>query len=634
MKIFIHYNDKKDEIIIDKFKSINSIIGQYLNDELIDINNYYLDYNGMYLDKSNCLEKYNITENSTLNLNKEIKGGGMIFNLFTKGSGIMRLLYILYAVHAIQMGFLHTSVRGLFMAFIPLLSLLIYNIIDISFQKIGYQLVCKHEKIILYRRLKLLLTILKFIIFFLMIYVIIAVPTTIFCVGMKGAALYFDSPDDLCSSGGLKLAKTVTMIYVAFFLIYYMWFRFGNKMGPFIMKFCKKNYILELIVGTIIVKPTLWIYNKFKYIPAYGLSIVPGYSMLIAISKSVGIFYTILKKILQIIQKLGCSGQLKIPSFGTEPSYKINVKLLSEIIMKKIEKGGFKKGETEEDEDEDELSDKILISKKPSMKDDKSNKKEGSKSSDTGSNDENYDNFFSIEHPICTIEKSSTSCCNDENYASLGDTFLGLLSNSISARFLEESELFTAIGMVGEIFYEKVKISAEQTGYIDPEKSADLLISKHKEVFKDSITDIKAINIMNQIKEIIKPESKVSDSDIQSILKILKITDLRSDKNYIAASTGLKKIDELMKKYSSEFKKQYMSGNSPVKSVIKMVFFNVFCNIVETSGSGLKLISKVGSISELSDVTSAGIFSAGILSIIMFIGNVIIFIMCLFGINI
>jgi hypothetical protein len=661
MKLFIHYNDKKDEIIIDEFKSINSIIAQYLNDELINIDNYYLDYNGMHLDKNNCLEKYNITEYSTLHLNKEIKGGGMIFTLFTKGSGVMRLLYILYAVHAVQMGFIHSSAYGLLMAFIPLLSLLIYNIMDMSFQEIGYQLVCKHEKIILYRRLKFLLIIIKYTIFILMLYVVIAVPITIFCVGMKGSSLYFDPPDDLCSSGGLKLAKTVTIIYLGLFLMYYMWFRFGNKVVPMIMKFCKKHYILELVIGTIILKPILWVYNKFKYLPAYILAIIPGYSMLIGLSKSVGIFYSILKKILEIIQTLGCSGKLKIPNFGLGSvgcPCKINVKLLSKIIMEKIQSGeilkeedkdtigqeGEKtedqiKKELEEQEKEDELSDKILSPKIPSikipslkMKSSDPNKTK-SQSTDTMSDDNEENNFFSIDHPICMKGKSSSGCCNDENYARLGDTFLNLLSSPISSRFLEESELFTAIGLVAEIFYEKVKISAEETGYIDPEKSADLLLRKHNEIFKDIIVEQKAMDAMDEIKKIIEPGSTINEGILVSLLAKLKITDLRTDKNYTVASDGLKKIDELMKKYSSEFKKQYMSGNSPIKSIIKMIFFNVFCNIVETSGSGLKLISKVGSISELSDVTSAGIFSGGILSIIMMIGNIIIFIVCLFGIS-
>ena len=112
MKIYIDFNDKKNELITNEYQSIHSIINNYINiyysNESIHIDSYYLDYNGIYLDQKNCLEKYNIKDNSTLQLNKEIRGGGTFFNLFAKGRGIMKLLYIGYVFHAFFMGFFHS----------------------------------------------------------------------------------------------------------------------------------------------------------------------------------------------------------------------------------------------------------------------------------------------------------------------------------------------------------------------------------------------------------------------------------------------------------------------------------------------------------------------------------------------
>jgi len=72
MKIFIKYeNNKKVLLNISNFQSINSIIYQYL--EKIDRSNdllddYFLDYNGIYLNKDYSLEKYNIVDNTELTL--------------------------------------------------------------------------------------------------------------------------------------------------------------------------------------------------------------------------------------------------------------------------------------------------------------------------------------------------------------------------------------------------------------------------------------------------------------------------------------------------------------------------------------------------------------------------------------
>ena len=77
MKIYIKYNNKKISINTDIYQSIKSIIYYYLEQNNInnDVDNFFLDYNGKYIDSNFSLEKYKIKNNSILNLNKKVKGG-------------------------------------------------------------------------------------------------------------------------------------------------------------------------------------------------------------------------------------------------------------------------------------------------------------------------------------------------------------------------------------------------------------------------------------------------------------------------------------------------------------------------------------------------------------------------------
>ena len=66
MKIYIKYENNNKIINTNNYESINSIINKFIieykiNDNLYNISdNYFIDYNGKYLDVNMCLEKYNI----------------------------------------------------------------------------------------------------------------------------------------------------------------------------------------------------------------------------------------------------------------------------------------------------------------------------------------------------------------------------------------------------------------------------------------------------------------------------------------------------------------------------------------------------------------------------------------------
>ena len=70
MNIYIKYGDNNKQLIkIKHYESINSIINKFLiknNLNEDDINDYFLDYNGKYLNKNFSIEKYDLKEEISL----------------------------------------------------------------------------------------------------------------------------------------------------------------------------------------------------------------------------------------------------------------------------------------------------------------------------------------------------------------------------------------------------------------------------------------------------------------------------------------------------------------------------------------------------------------------------------------
>jgi len=70
MKINVINNNKKYIINVNKYISINSILFQFYE----NTDDYYIDYNGIYLDKNYSLDKYNIIDDSTIMIHQKLKG--------------------------------------------------------------------------------------------------------------------------------------------------------------------------------------------------------------------------------------------------------------------------------------------------------------------------------------------------------------------------------------------------------------------------------------------------------------------------------------------------------------------------------------------------------------------------------
>ena len=123
MKIFIKYKNKQKLIETYDYQSIASIINKYLenNDNNdIDINNYFIDYNGAYLNCNFSLEKYNIQSNSVLTLNDKNRGGNSFFSFAAKHPATVALCFLiaLLPVIILPMGYVPSVATLILLQFI------------------------------------------------------------------------------------------------------------------------------------------------------------------------------------------------------------------------------------------------------------------------------------------------------------------------------------------------------------------------------------------------------------------------------------------------------------------------------------------------------------------------------------
>ena len=161
MNINIQFNNNIFLIKTKKYESIYSIINYFIEENKLEYNikDLFLDFNGKYLDNNLSLEKYNINENNTLNLNIKLRGGDSFISFFKKNPYIVTLALLISLLPVI---ILPTG-------FIPSLASFIENIVKVSFNSIGKYLVCILGKKTIFNRIQWLIVILKYTIFFIMI---------------------------------------------------------------------------------------------------------------------------------------------------------------------------------------------------------------------------------------------------------------------------------------------------------------------------------------------------------------------------------------------------------------------------------------------------------------------------------
>jgi hypothetical protein len=561
MEIIIIFNSKKYNLNIKKYESVNSIINSFLekyNFKDNESQNYFLDYNGQYLNSNYCLEKYDITINSQLTLNKKIKGGNSFFSFFFKNP----YLVIFFMIIALLPIFILPT------GFVPSLSSLLDIIIKKSVDTISNYLVCVLGKKTLVSRFNLVLIFIKYIIFFLMIYVIITFPLILLCCTIKGYSI-MDDPQSICSP--LKTANSAGMILTIIYIFIYGFYRIGDYFINFFISIFDKFYILNMLFNPIL-KFTLNIFNKFKYLPLISIPFIgQGIASYFIFLSSVP---EVLEMILSGVTKLGCNTNFSLSSF-------------KKVMSKKINK-----------------SNEANIS---------------------NTNNQNNNSILpNVSDGMCM--KDMTECCNPNNFLKIADSLKYIIENQSISNILKSKSLFSSFVLFTEGFYEYAMNEYNSVNEIPKEMNKKInffksILNNDSDKLSDYTINlinnfIKTLNInlIPEIKTQLNNELPTDDSKIESI------------KNKIS------ELNELMIQYSQENGISYTPGKSILKSVLKNIFLNTFCNISQTAKTTDDIINKMGDVENITDMLKAGTSSGLITSLSYFISVIILIIMGIFNI--
>ena len=420
MKLNIIFENKKsisDDINI--FSSINSFIYGFTNDNHED---YFLEYNGILLDKnlsfSKYINEYNIDESSYFTLIRKVRGGASDLGKNPIVIGIS-ILIILVPLFILPMGF------------IPALSNFIKVILDKSLSSVCRYLVCDLGKKTLVSRIKFLIWIIKIVIFALMIYVTITLPLSILCMTLKGKSI-FDNPKALCKpyEKGTLAGTILTALYIMIYLCY----RAGDYILNPLISIANKFYITNITI-TPILKFLLNIYDNNKYFPMFFVPFVMPYFLFL------GKFMEGVQMVFSALADIGCKGDFdKFNNFGKEMEKKF-----TKIMEDKLKKCGVKCGEG---------SDEPKIN---------ANKKEESK------------NKSKFEDDICAQKPSE--CCNSKALFSIATWIEKLFENSFTLTKIKETGLYTQLILFAKALYsrscdarkDEINLDKEMT----PEKKAE-----------------------------------------------------------------------------------------------------------------------------------------------------------------
>jgi hypothetical protein len=433
MNIYIKYQNKKILVKPKTYESIYSIISNFVKD---DIKSYNIFYKNKILDTSYSLEKYDVTENSILVLDKKLKGGND-FMTFAKNNYYTVIIVFIICLLPILI---------LPLGFFPALSSLIGVITVKSTKAFGHYLMCSLGKITLYKRLSYFIWLLKYPVFFLMIFAIITFPLILLAITLKGHTI-MDNPKSLCSA--ITIGNTsgliVTMIYI---LIYGIYRGFDFVLKP-ILYFCKQVYILNLLFVPLL-NAFLRIFDNIKYVVFYMIPVLgPGIA---AYFKGLDLLLPGFETILGTAVDLGCSANISFDTFSKKMISKINSKEIQEQLQN--------------------------ISKST---------ENGYNIDFINNNNERYGNIFAKDIPECVV--SPIECCNPKKFIMIADLMYKFITNSISSKILKETGLMGTFALAAEGLYDSA------ISILDGKETKDNKNDYEEESIKQKIASIDAFMV-------------------------------------------------------------------------------------------------------------------------------------------
>jgi hypothetical protein len=676
MKVFIKYLNNKVLLNTKKYQSIKSIINDYIIETNIndEIDNFYLDYNGNYLNLDNSLEKYNIQDDCILTLNKKLKGGeGGFFKYFMKN----KLLVFILMVIAFMPVFL------LPMGFFPVLSSLIKVIIDKSLDSISKYLICDLGKVTLVKRFRFLTFFIKYVIFILIVYVMITLPLIILCVTLKGHSIK-DDPKSMCKP--INVGSTAGLILTIIYFLIYSWYRFGNYIINPIISFFKKFYVTDVLFVPILTG-ILNLYNNIKYLPINLIPYVGGgiYAYLNALSKIPEGFEVAIASILDI----GCRGDFsKLSKSNGETDLTKNkkfMKIFNNIINKNnnpniTDKNIYNYEINIKNNDDDEYNKELKI---------------------------NIDTIKKIKektvNPICINDDSE--CCNPKFFITIGERLEKYLNNPVSESLFKKYQIYPSVILLIQSLYEyglddiddvqqfySSNIESKKR-YLQKifENNSNKLSKSLKILIKDYLNNDNTTlleKIKNNLEGSFKDNNlekkfylrkidKEEDPDLkkfylQKIIDSNKNSNNNNDSNennkipedtmrlimkyikgdYLEIVEKIKEelykvypvdgdnaqklrdkitnLDKRMLIYAKNENSTYIPGDSLFKTIMKNIYINAYCNILSTTKTSNDVVNAMGKMFEVVDTLKAGTVSGIFLSMYYFLTYIILIICAIF----
>ena len=572
MKIFINYECNKKIINTKNYQSITSIINQYIIENNIneDIDDYYLDYNGMYLNRNFSLEKYEINEESILNLHTKKRGGSNFFSFAMKNPFLVFIVFII--------AFLPVLILPL--GFIPATATLIKIIIEKSVDAIGKYLVCTLGKITLFKRLRFLLTVNKYLTYAIMIFVIITFPLILLCVTLKGNSIT-DNPRNMC--GAISAGNTAGIILTCMYMGIYLLIRAGNLIIKPLIYIFKQNYISNMLFNPLL-KYLLKFYDSMKYLPVVLLPFIGQGTQ--AYFTFLGLSLTGLKIMLNTISDIGCKS-----TFSKEAFIK---KLMTNINKEK--------------KNQDEKNKDIL----------------DNKSKDNQEEINNYGDVFThtmeIKRENVCRDSDGIKCCDPQNYINIADTLTMVIENGISSKILKMTGIFPSFILFTEALYESA------LSRLDANNDLQTKEFNEKKLYLRKILQDKINKISEGTKELIKKFLENGNENlIHDIKRGLEKNFPSTDPLINQVKGKLAFLEDNMIRFSVEDGSKYVPGKSLFKTIFKIIFVDVFCNVAQTTKTSLDVIHEMGEMEELVDMLKGGT-SAGIYTGMVYLLTVIILI--------
>ena len=565
MKIFINFNNNIFTLNTKPYQSTYSIINQFINDNNISshINDFSMDYKGIYLNNNFSLEKYNILENSTLIINEKKKGGGSSFFKYAKKHKLLVAISLIIAILPIFI---------LPMGFIPLTASLIKIIIEKSTATIGKYLVCTLGKVTMFKRMNTLIFIIKYFIFLLMIFIIITFPLVLLCITLKGHSIT-DDPKKMCKplSAGNISGIVLTIVYV----MTYLFFRGGNVVFNIIINYCKKIYILNLIIRPIFTS-LLNLYNRLKYLPVYIIPVLGEY--FIAYFKYLDAFLQFIRPFLSSFVDLGCKTHFDKNEFLKKMNSNVN---------------------------------KLNIDK----------------NSQSGGNydDKELPTFGTMNDPLC--KENVSKCCSANNYKDIADALVIFIENSATSSIIKSHNAYSPFILFIEAFYDSALSTLKSSENLDNKSYED------KRIYLRKMLEEKVDIIPSDLKDLIENFLKKSNNNLIPEIKekLDKIFPPKNNNKTINMINDIKYKLALLDKYAQDFSKDdgsvYVPGKTLFKTVFKIVFLDTFCNIVTTAKTSNDIINKLGEVQEIADMLKGGAVS-GLFTGVCYLIVVIVLIIC------